>query len=151
MATKRLQQRSGEKHGFTLIEAMFAIMIIGIGIAALMTVFAAGTNVNAYGDRLSKSVFLADEIRAMTDNIGFGADGKATQLLALHGRTFNGVDANGAVVAGLQDYQQTILVRMVYPENMTTYAGTDPPGLVITAAVSFNNEELTRLSWIRTP
>jgi prepilin-type N-terminal cleavage/methylation domain-containing protein len=151
MAANRSLKISRGEHGFTLIEAMFAIMIIGVGIAALMTVFAAGTNANAFGDRLSKAVFLADEIRAMTDNVGFGADGTATTLLAFAGQTFNGVDANGATVAGLQDYRQTVQVRMVYPDNMTTYFGITPPGLVITAAVSFNNEELTRLSWIRTP
>jgi prepilin-type N-terminal cleavage/methylation domain-containing protein len=147
MTRRQTRKHSGKTHGFTLIEAMFAIMIIGIGIAALMTVFAAGTNVNAYGDRLSKGVFLADEIRAMTDNVKF------TDLENYNGQVYNGVDANGSAVAGLQEYQQTISVRFINPVDMALYIATDPPpqGAIITALVSYNNEEITRLSWIRTP
>jgi prepilin-type N-terminal cleavage/methylation domain-containing protein len=145
MAIRCMRKHSGRNRGFTLIEAMFAIMIIGIGIAALMTVFAAGTNVNGYGDRLSKAVFLADEIRAMTDNAKFADLGN------YNGRVYNGVDANGSAVAGLQEYNQTISVRYIDPVNMAVYVGTEPPGAIITALVSYNNEEMTRLSWIRTP
>jgi prepilin-type N-terminal cleavage/methylation domain-containing protein len=145
MALRRMRKHSGKNHGFTLIEAMFAIMIIGIGIAALMTVFAAGTNVNAYGDRLSKGVFLVDEIRAMTDNVGFAG------LADYHGRTYNGVDANGTAVAGLQEFNQTISVRKINPVDLSLYSGDEPKGVIITALVSYNNEEITRLSWIRTP
>jgi len=129
--------------GFTLIEAMFAIMIIGLGIAALMTVFGAGTQANGYGDTLSKAVYLAGEIRSMTDDVAY------TNLLSYNGKTWQGVDANGSPVAGLQDYQQTLTVTAVNPDDLTTYIGPDPQALLLTAVISRNSQEVSRLRWLR--
>ena len=129
--------------GFTMIKAMLAVMIVGLGIAALMQVFASGTIVNGYGDNLSKGVFLAEELRSMTDNVFFD------DLQAHDGQTFSGVDANGAVVAGLQDYSQTFAVEGVNPDDMLPYVGPDPEAIRLTVTVSRDGEELTQLSWLR--
>ncbi len=129
--------------GFTLIEAMFAIMIIGLGVAALMTVFGAGTQVNAHGDNLSKAVYLAGELRAMTDDVAF------ENLSAYNGRTYQGVDANGTAVAGLGEYQQTLVVTAVNPDDLTTYIGPDPQAYMLTAVVIKNSMEVSRLRWLR--
>ncbi len=139
--------RSGggrKRDGFTLIEVMFAMRIIGLGIAALMQVFAAGTQVNGWGDYLSKGVFLAGECRSMTDDVGFD------NLAGYDGQVFNGVDANGDPINGLQDYQQTIDVRMVSPHDLTLYVGPDPQAAILTTVVSHANDEITRMSWLRT-
>ena len=63
--------RTSRQSGFTLMESVYAILIIGLGVVALMQVFTAGTNVNDYGDGLSKAVFLANEIRSMTDYVNY--------------------------------------------------------------------------------
>ena len=129
--------------GFTLMEAVFAIMIIGLGIAALMQVFAAGTSVNGYGSNLSTGVFLAEELRSMTDDVMFG------DLLTYDGQSFNGVDANGLAVAGLDSYQQQLSVQAVNPDDLTEYIGADPEMILITAAVNLQGESITRMSWLR--
>ena len=132
-----------QRNGFTLIEAMLAVMIVGLGIAALMHVFTAGTYVNQYGDRLSKSVFLAEELRSMTDDVDFD------DLLAFNGLTFNGVDANGAAVAGLGDFQQSFEVTAVNPLDMEAIVVLDPEVIRITANVAYNGNQVTSMSWLR--
>ncbi len=142
MKKQRKKLRRSQK-GFTLMEAMLAVMLVGIGIAALMQVFSAGTMVNGYGDNLSKAVFLAEECRAMTDDIVFA------DLLGFNGQTFNGVDAQGNAVAGLQEFQQQFVVQAVDPDDMTIYVGPDPDVIRLTANVIYNNETITSMSWLR--
>ena len=130
--------------GFTLMEASFAIMIIGFGIVAMMQVFVSGTEVNAFGDDLSKAVFLAEEIRAMTDNTSFGSL-EATY----NGQTYIGVDANNIAVPGLGMFQQAITVQAIDPTTMALYVGADPQAYRLTVTVSRDGEQLTQLSWLR--
>ena len=136
--------RFRRRAGFTLMEAVFSIMIVGLGVAALMQVFASGTKVNAYGDHLSKGVFLAEELRSMTDDVKFA------DLPGYNNRIYNGVDANGNVVAGLQEFQQRLTVHAVNPANLTTYTGADPQAMLLTATVAHSGSTLTHISWLRT-
>ncbi len=146
MNTDRKRQiRLPRQGGFTILEAAFAIMIIGFGVVALMRVFVSGNEVNSYGDKLSKAVFLSEEIRAMTDNEPFD------NLPAYDGLSFNGVDANGNGVAGLEGFRQSITVEGIDPADMTVYIGADPPAYHLTATVTRDGQELTHLSWLRSP
>jgi hypothetical protein len=142
--TSRMSRRAARRSGgFTLLEAVYAIMIEGLGIAALMQVFASGTKINAFGDQLSKSVFLAEELRSMTDNVAFA------DLLDYNGTTYNGVDANGNAVAGLTDFQQQLTVQAVNPATLTLYVGANPAAMRLTARVRHSGSELTHVSWLR--
>ena len=132
--------RSG---GFTLIEAAVAIIIVGLGVVALLGLFAACTQVNAYGSDLSTAVFLAEEMRAMTDDMAFDALG------GLDGSTFNGVDANRGELAGLNQYTQQLNVQMVEPAGLTLYVGADPQLALLSATVVHSGQEVTRLDWLR--
>lgn len=146
MKTDRMKRfRLPRQGGFTILEAAFAIMIIGFGVVALMRVFVSGNEVNSYGDKLSKAVFLSEEIRAMTDNEPFD------NLLDYDGLGFNGVDANGNAVAGLEGFRQTIAIEGIDPSDMTVYIGVDPPAYRLTATVTRDGQELTSLSWLRSP
>ena len=89
MRKKIIRARRRRVGGFTLMEAVFSIMIVGLGVVAMMQLFGSGTKVNAYGNHLSSAVFLAEELQAMTDDVAFD------DLLSYDGQTFNGVDANG--------------------------------------------------------
>jgi len=75
--------------GFTLLEVTFSIIIVGIAIVSLMMLFAAGTTVNSFGNKLSSAVFLADQLRSMTDQTGFD------DIISDGDQTFNGLDAEG--------------------------------------------------------
>ena len=130
--------------GFTLVEAVYAIMIIGLGVASMMQVFATGTRVNSYGDYLSKAVFLAEEMRSMTDDVAFD------NLPGYDGQTFSGVDANGNAVPGLTDFIQQVDATTVDPVSLLPYVGPNPEAIVLTARVSYSGDEVARLSWLRT-
>ena len=145
---KRQNRKSNSKNrrasGFTLMEAVYAIMIIGLGVVSLMQVLAAGTNVNGYGNNLSSGVFLANEIHAMTDDSSF--DG----LIAQGNLNFaQAVDANGNVLTGLASFSQQLQVTPINPVDMTTYVGPDPEMLRLTAIVTKQGNEIIRNSWLR--
>jgi len=125
------------------MEAVFSIMIVGLGVVAMMQLLGSGTKVNAYGNHLSSAVFLSEELQAMTDDVAF------EDLLSFDGQTFNGVDANGNPVQGLGTYQQQLLAEGVTPEDLTVYVGADPEMIRLTAVVTHQGMELARVSWLR--
>jgi hypothetical protein len=125
------------------MEAAFSIMIIGLGVVAMMQVFISGSEVNGYGDSLSKAVFLADEMRSMTEDVAF------EDLLTFDGDTFSGADANGNEVAGLDSFDQTISAEGVDPDTLLPNVLADPEAIRMTVVVSRNGAELTRVSWLR--
>ena len=134
-------RRHHHNGAFTLLEAMLAIVIVGLGITGLLMVAASGTTVNAYGNELSAAVLLAEELRAMTDVMPYD------NLTALNGATFNGVDAHGDNVPNMQQYQQTLDIAEVSPTSLTASSGTDM--IKITATVSKNTTDLIQISWLR--
>ena len=135
--------RRKRARGFALIEAALAIVIVGLGVVALMGLFAAQTQVNAYGSDLSTAVFLAEELRAMTDDIRF------SELTSFDGMTFNGVDANEKQLAGLGSYTQTFDVQAVDPLDLTGPTYDEPELLLLTATVLYAGRELVELNWLR--
>ena len=143
MSCVKKRKHCSPSKGFTLMEVMFSIVIVGIAIVSLMMLFAAGTKVNAYGNELSTAVFLADQLRAMTDQINF------IDLLAYDDNVFNGVDADGNPVPGMQNFQQTLDVLSINPDDLTVYVGPDPEAVILKATVSKAGNQITQISWLR--
>jgi len=137
---KILKWRSG---GFTLAEVMLAIIIVGVGIVSLMMLFASGTQVNQYGNDLSTAVFLAEQMRSMTDEVDF------VDLFDYDGRVFNGADASGNEVAGLGSYQQQITVHAVNADDLTVYVGPNPTAAIVSASVNKGGNQLAKIDWLR--
>ena len=146
MDRRRIQRQRANnlRGGFTLIETVFAIMIVGLAIVALMMLFASGTQVNAVGNSMSSAVFLAGEIRSLIDGVAF-------EDLGLFPGTYNGIDAAGNAVPGMESYRQIVEVQSVNPTDMTPYVGTDPNAIRLTVRVVYgkNAQEMTRVSWLR--
>ena len=55
-----------QSSGFTLIEALFAAMLLGLVVAALAAASGAFTMANGYGVDLTTAEFLIEQIREMT-------------------------------------------------------------------------------------
>ncbi|MCK4628999.1 MAG: hypothetical protein KAT56_08340, partial [Sedimentisphaerales bacterium] len=88
-----IRPRTGARAGgFTLVEVTFSIVIVGVAIVSLMMLFAAGTTVNSFGNKLSSAVFLADQLRSMTDQTEFD------DIINDGNQTFSGVDADGNAI-----------------------------------------------------
>jgi len=143
MISKSIGKTKIQRGGFTLMEVVFSIVSGGVAIVSLMMLFASGTTVNAFGNDLSTGVFLAEQLRAMTDQVPFA------DLTSYDDQTYGGVDAEGSPVAGLSDFQQHLSVRTVNPQDLTLYIGPDPQAAILTATVSRGAEQVTRLCWMR--
>lgn len=141
---KNIHRRCASAEGFTLMEVVISIVIVGTAIVSLMMLFASGTTVNQYGNDLSMAVFLADQLRSMTD------ENNIDELLINPNQTFNGVDASGIQIAGLEQYQQNLQVQSINPDDMTVYVGPDVDAVLVTATVTKAGKELTSVSWLRT-
>lgn len=131
------------RRGFTILEAAIATIIIGVAITAIMTLFATCTKVNDFGSKMSSGIFLAEQMRNMTDEVAFD------DLPSLNGAVFNGADSDGNPVDGFGDFTQTLSVQ---PIDWQTMGNTSPGSdmLVITAQITRNNQKVSQLSWIRT-
>ena len=67
----RRQSKKAEGSGFSLVEAIIAVTILGIALAAVVGVFQSGTIMNAEGSRLTRAVYLAQEIQEWTASLPF--------------------------------------------------------------------------------
>jgi len=123
------------------------MVIVGLGVAALMVLLGSGTKVNAFGNDLATAVFLAQELQAMTDQLTF-----EELVLDYEGtsRTFNAIDGSGTPLAALQHYQQRLDVWAVNPADLLPYTGTNVQALLLRATVLRGNDEVMRISWLRT-
>jgi prepilin-type N-terminal cleavage/methylation domain-containing protein len=65
MKTRTFVQRS-RRRGFTLLEALLALIIIGVGVLAFVDAQAAFTQSNNWSSRAATGVLLANEIREMS-------------------------------------------------------------------------------------
>ena len=133
------------KNAFTLVEVVFAIMIVGLGVVAMMHLFATGADANTVGNEVSSGTFLVQQIRALTDSLPYDA------LLSCHGLTWSGADAEGNPIPGLSAYTQSLSVTGVNPDDLTIYIGPDPQLIRLTVTVTKDGKNVEQLTWLRSP
>jgi type II secretory pathway pseudopilin PulG len=138
---KRRGLRSG---GFTLLEALFAVVLIGLAVVSLVAASGAFTMVNGASLELSTAEFLIEEIREMTAAMDYDV------LAALDGTTFNPpADFTGAAITDLGAYTQQITVRGVSPSSLTT-PDDDSDILRVRVSILKNGKTVSSADWIRT-
>ncbi|MBN1436625.1 MAG: type II secretion system protein [Sedimentisphaerales bacterium] len=147
MVSHHYNLRRRRKHtasAFTLIEAMFAVAIVGFSIAGLMLVMGSGTRVNMFGQQVSTASFLAEELHSIVDNTPFD------QLVDLDNQTFNAVDSLGNPIEGLENYSQHLSVTYINPATLQVATLGDPQVAVrITAVVFCDDQQVTSYTWLR--
>lgn len=131
--------------GFTLIEALFATMLLGLVIAALVAASGAFTMANGYGVDLSTAEFLIEEVRERTANVDFD-----TLLTTYDGQTFSPpVDLTGAVMSDFSGFSQQVQIDYVESGNFVDTV-TGPTDFVrVTVTVSKAGTPVSSTSWIR--
>jgi len=141
MNTKRQRQNSG----FTLIEALFASMLLGLVVAALVAASGAFTMVNGYGVDLSTAEFLIEEVRERTANVDFD-----TLTTTYDGQTFSPpVDLTGAVISDFSGFSQQVQIDYVESGNFANTV-TGPTDFVrVTVTVTKSGTTVSSTSWIR--
>lgn len=124
-------------NGFTLIEAVVATSIVGIGVAALFVSLKAGTEVNGASADLTQAVFVAQEVREWTLKLPFsdtdpgdqdnppGPDGSDPQdfvddLDDLKDVTYSPPrNANGSEMYEMTDWSQHITITWRNPDHLS--------------------------------
>lgn len=159
-----------DKHynsGFSLIEVLIAILLVGLAVASLMAANTALTMANGAGTDLSTAEFLLGEIRELTvllpvvdpqtDDDTFGPE--TGEVLAdfddlddFDGAVFSPpINGERAVLNNSAAFSQQIIVENVSASNFEQAVGDHGSDFVrVTVRVLLNSQEITSASWLRT-
>jgi prepilin-type N-terminal cleavage/methylation domain-containing protein len=159
-------RNSKYKSGFTLVEVLFAVLLVGLAIASLMTANAAFTKANGAGTDLSTAEFLIGQIRELTmllpvidpetELATFGPE--AGEALAdyddlddFNGATYTPpINAERTVLTEFPAYSQKIAVQNVNASNFEQVVANHSSNFVrVTVKVYLNSEEISSANWLR--
>lgn len=152
--------------GFTLIECLFAVFLVGVAVLALVAASGSLTKVNAVGTELSTAEFLLEQIRELTDLVAvidpeqgtavFGAEegslASYDDVDDFDNASFNPpVSSDRQVLNDFAAYTQTVIVENINPSNFEQVVANHSSDYVrVTVSVSLNGNEITSARWIRT-
>jgi len=164
MKRKRAKRIVG---GFTLLEALFAAMLIGLVVAALAASSTAFTMANGYGMDLSTAEFMIEEIRDMTATLPvvdpqtqaavFGAESDETAVALFddvddfHSASFcPPLDIGRTAMNEFDAFTQQVTVENVSATDLTATVSQHASDFVrVTVTVLKNNVPVASTSWIR--
>ncbi len=136
------------ERGFSLIEILFATILIGLAITALLTSSATLTIANGAGTDLTTAEFLIEQIRELTTLLPYddlddfvGAD-----------RVENfcpPIDADKKVLNDFAAFTQNVVIENVNPANFENKVEYESKFLKVTVKVFLNSKEISSTSWIR--
>jgi prepilin-type N-terminal cleavage/methylation domain-containing protein len=153
--------------GFSLIEVLFAVLLIGLAITALLTSSATLTIANGAGTDLTTAEFFIEQIRELTTllpvidpqtgtttfgpEVGETDRYKYDDLDDFDGAIFSPpIDANRNVLNDFAAFSQRITVENVNPANFNQVMSDHSTRFVrLTVKVFLNAEEINSTSWIR--
>jgi prepilin-type N-terminal cleavage/methylation domain-containing protein len=153
------------KTGFSLIEVLVAIMLVGIAIVSLVGANRVFTQANGSGAELSTAEFLAEQIRELTATLpvvdpqgGTAVFGPEEPGLASYDDLddFDGasfcppVAADRTVLNDFAAYRQDIIVQNVGQSNFDQVVTDHVSNFVrVTVSVSLNGRRISSAIWIR--
>ena len=154
------------QEGFTLIEVLIAILLIGLAIVSLISANGAFTQANAAGAELSTSEFLIEQIRELTTALPvidpstgtstFGPETSETlanynDLDDFNGASFSPpISADRNTLADLSAYTQQITVENVSASDFEQVVGNHSSFFVrVTVRVFLNAREISSSRWLR--
>jgi type II secretory pathway pseudopilin PulG len=134
--------------GFTLIEALFAAMLLGLVVAALAAASGAFTMANGYGMDLSTAEFLIEEMReytAMQSFDGLLADPDYNTGIPISPPR----NTNDEPIDGFDQFGQQVDVVRVQEGNFEPPGLSDSPFVRVTVQVTKGGQPISSTSWIR--
>jgi len=156
--------RRANRNGFSLIEVLIAVVLVGLAIAALVVASGSFTMANSAGTDLSTAEFLIEQIRELTALLPVvdpqtGADTFGPEEAGLNNYDdlddFNGaifsppIDAGRNPLNDLAAFSQHVTVENVNPTNFEQVVGYDSNFVRVTVEVFLNAKEISSSSWIR--
>ncbi|MHC5061226.1 MAG: prepilin-type N-terminal cleavage/methylation domain-containing protein [Planctomycetota bacterium] len=137
------KNRNRAATGFTLIEAMIAMVLVAVAIVALMASNQAYTQVNGAGLDMSTAEFLIEEVRERSTSVDFD------NLATFAGTYSPPEDIEGNALSDFADFSQQVSVQNVSPSDFTVpQAGTD--FVRVTVSILRNGGTISTADWIRT-
>lgn len=160
---------SAAKHqayrGFSLIEVLIAIILVGLAIVSLVTANIAFTKANATGADMSTAEFLVEQIRELTallpvvdpqtDTSTFGPEEANLEdyddLDDFDGAGFSPpISADRDVLNNFAAFSQQITVENVNAANFEQVVGDHSSSFVrVTVKVFLNSQQISSAAWIR--
>lgn len=155
------------KSGFSLIEVLIAVLLVGLAVASLVASNSAFTKANGAGTDLSTAEFLAEQIRELTALLPvidpgstvwttFGPEGVETlatynDLDDFDGTSFSPpINANRTALNNFAAYSQQVTVENVSPSNFEQVVADKSSSFVrVTVRVYLNSKEICSTSWLR--
>ncbi len=156
-----------KSNGFSLVEVLFAILLVGLAIASLLGANAAFTRANGAGADLSTAEFLLEQIKELTamlpvidpqtETTTFGPEAGETTVAAYDDLDdFDGaafcppISADRTTLTDFAAFTQQITVENVSASNFALVAADHSTAFVrVTARVLMNSTEISSASWIR--
>ncbi len=154
-----------KRQGFSLIEAMLAVTLVGLAIASLVAANGSFTRSNGAGATLSTAEFLLEQIRELTAALpvvdpepktrSFGPEETSLadydDLDDFDGATFcPPIAADRTTLADFAAFTQQVTVENVNPSNFALVVEDHGSEFVrVTVRVLRNSTEITSASWIR--
>jgi len=152
--------------GFSLIEVLIAILLVGLAIASLVTANSAFTKANGAGAELSTAEFLSEQIRELSillpvidPNTGVSTFGPETgETLAdyddlddFDGASFSPpISADRNVLNDLASFSQQITVENVNASDFEQVVSDHGSFFVrVTVTVFLNSREISSVRWLR--
>jgi type II secretory pathway pseudopilin PulG len=138
-------QTKTQKNAFTLIEVLFAVLLVGFAIAALLTANSAFTIANGAGADLSTAEFLIEQIRELTAMMSYNS------LPTLDEQSYSPpIDADGQILNNFVEWSQRIIVENVSISNFEQVVPDGSSDFVrIKVRVFLNSKQISSACWIR--
>jgi len=155
------------KSGFTFIEVLFAVLLVGLAIASLLSANATFTRANGAGVDLSTAEFIISQIRELsmllpvidpeTEFATFGPEAGETladydDLDDFNGATFSPpISTERTVLSEFASYSQKITVQNVNASDFEQVVANHGSDFVrVTVQVYLNSKLISSASWLRT-
>lgn len=152
--------------GFTLLEVLMAIILVGLAIATLVIANSSFTKANAAGTELSTAEFLIEQVRELTvllpvvdpesENATFGPEADETVLANyddlddFDGASFSPpINADRTILNDYAAYTQQVTVENVSAGNFEQVVGYTSFFVRVTVTVFLNSKQVSSADWVR--
>ncbi|MHC4476851.1 MAG: prepilin-type N-terminal cleavage/methylation domain-containing protein [Planctomycetota bacterium] len=152
------------ERGFSLLEVLIAVVLLGLALVALLAANSSFTTVNAAGSELSTAEFLVEQIKELTALLPvvdpedadtfFGPEEAAVadydDLDDFDNASFSPpINANRQVLANFATFNQRIRVERVNRSDFEQAVAGHTGFVRVTVTVSSNSKAVSSTSWIR--
>jgi prepilin-type N-terminal cleavage/methylation domain-containing protein len=136
-----------KRYGFSIIEVLIAILLVGLAIASLIIASGSFTKANSAATDLSTAEFLIEQIRERSISAKYS---DLRNLEHFDGVIFSPpISANGESLDNFVAFSEQIIVVNVRESNFEEVVAYDSGFIRVTVKVFLNSKEISSASWLR--